>query len=86
MSDKTEEQIAAEKAAADAMRGAKANMEKVLSRCSSLEAALRAAAVNLRSAKKYIGEGCYTYPHSSKPQLARDLIEEQAAAADRAAG
>jgi hypothetical protein len=61
MTDKTEEQIAKDKAAVDAMRNAKSNMDAALARISTLEEALSGAIGGLLEAKRYISPSAYVY-------------------------
>lgn len=86
MADKTEEQIAAEKAAVASLRGAKANIETVLARCVTLENALRVAGENLRHAKNYVGERAYIYGTNGPTKAIRDHLEDQAQAALKLVG
>lgn len=81
MSDKTEEQIAAEKAAVAAMRNAKANMETAFDRIDTLTRALANAATFIESAKKYVPENAWRYRSEERLSTAFD----EAAAAARAA-
>jgi hypothetical protein len=83
MSDKTEEQIAKERDAVEAMRNAKANMTAALDRISTLEFALRAAVAALSRCKGYVGASSYTYPASGDRvtchvEIDRALAEAQA--------
>ena len=66
MTEKTEEQIAKEKAAVEAMRNARANMDAALSRIVTLESALSAARDDLTRTKQYIGAGAYTYGDNNR--------------------
>jgi hypothetical protein len=61
MADKTEEQIAKEREAIDAMRNAKANMTTALDRIATLERGLQDAVSALARAKTYVGPSCYVY-------------------------
>lgn len=54
MTDITEEKVARDKAAVDAMRNAKANMDYALTRISTLERALKDARDAIAHAKGYI--------------------------------
>jgi len=58
---KSDEQIAKEKAAVEAMRNAKANMESALARISDLEAALRSALDCIKRFKGYTPSTAYIY-------------------------
>lgn len=76
------ERLATEKAAVVALRGSTKAIETVLERNRNLEAALRVAGENLRSAKRYVGEYAYMASVSSQPQKrVTDVLEEQAQAA-----
>lgn len=81
MSEKTEEQIAKEKAAVDAMRNARANMDAALCRIVTLEHALRAARDNLGRTKTFIGPGVYVYEGR---QTVHAAIDEMVARASKA--
>ena len=61
MTDKTEEQLARERAAVASMSSAKANMENALNRIQSLEAALRSASRSITTLKGFIAPQVYTY-------------------------
>ena len=85
MTDATEEKIARDKAAVDAMRNAKSNMDAALARINTLECALERARANLTRTKDYIGRGAYIYPGNvSRP--VHDAIDEMAADAAKALG
>ena len=85
MTDATEEKIARDKAAVDAMRNAKSNMDAALARIATLEAGLERARANLTRTKDYIGRGAYTYP-GNVSRLVHDAIDEMAAEAAKALG
>lgn len=81
MSEKSEEQIANERAAVDAMRNAKANMTAALDRISTLEKALTSAQYSLSNIKQYIANGAYTYPSdSSRAKKCHDVVDDAVAA------
>lgn len=86
MANDDEARIAREKEAVAAMRNGKAHMETVLARVSSLEVALKLAGDNLRQAKRYVGDSCYTYVTGSDRKTVHALLEEQSAAALKVAG
>jgi hypothetical protein len=79
MTDKTEEQLAKEKASVDAMKNAKANMDAALSRISSLELALMRATESLIRAKANIGSNVYCYPSGGAAKLVHQRIDEEIA-------
>ena len=86
MSDKTEEQIAADKAALDAMRNARAHMDTALNRVATLERALIDAREALRGAKKFISDEVYRYPVGSERQSCHAWIDEAVCRATKALG
>lgn len=72
MSDKTDDQIAKEKAAVEAMRNARSNMAAVLDRVSTLEKALRDAAGQLDEAAKQMPNAyAYESRHTLKEYYAK---------------
>lgn len=81
MADKTEVELEKDREAVKAMSGSKGHMERVLSRVSTLESALKLAGNQLRDAKKFVGENCYTYPVSGNSRTVAATLEEQAQAA-----
>jgi len=81
--DKTEEQIAKERAAVEAMKNAKANMDGALQRIATLERALGTAREGLIKAKSYIPADAYGY-RSEKTR--RDEIDEIIATVGKAFG
>lgn len=85
MTDATEEKIARDKAAVDAMRNAKSNMDAALARISALESALQNARDHLLQSKGYIAAGVYTYPGQSQSTV-HDRIDGYIAAANKALG
>ena len=85
MTDATEEKIARDKAAVEAMRNAKSNMDAALTRIATLESALGTARDNLRLTKDYIGRGAYTYP-GNVSRTCHDAIDEMIAKAAKALG
>lgn len=78
-----EERAAANKAAVDAMKNAKANMGTVLERVDTLERALRVAGQNIASLKSYVAPGAYTYPISGNSKKAVDLFDDAVAAINK---
>ena len=68
MTNKTEEQVAKDKAAVEAMRNAKANMDTALGRIAGLENALSRAIEDLKRAKRDISPGVYCYPDGGRNQ------------------
>ena len=79
--EKTEEQIAKERAAVDSMRGATKNMSFAISRIDTLEWALKAARAALVRAKGYIGEDVYT-PHKASMTTCHKVLDDDIAAID----
>lgn len=77
MTEKTEEQIAKDKAAVEAMRNAKSNMDAALSRITDLERSLAYAADCLSKAKGYISSNVYCYPVSGNTQTVHNHIDGQ---------
>lgn len=61
MTEKTEEQIAKDRAAVEAMRNAKANMDTALGRIADLERALSEAALHIKRIKDYVPAAAYSY-------------------------
>lgn len=86
MTDRTEEQIARDKAAVDAMKNAKSNMDSALSRIAALESALMAARDDLGRVKAFIGAGAYAYPDGNNRQSVHDYIGTMVARATKALG
>jgi multidrug resistance efflux pump len=64
MTDKTEDKLAQERAAVEAMRNAKSNMASALARVETLESTLRNAQASISRLKGYIAPNVYTYPVS----------------------
>lgn len=60
--DKSDEEIARERAAVEAMKNAKSNMTAALDRIKTLETALRDASGIISTLKSYIAPNVYTYP------------------------
>lgn len=83
MTDKTDEQVAKEKAAVDAMRNARGNMATVLDRVGSLEGALRDAVTQLEAAAKHMPIDAYRY---ESRQTLKEFYNEQAAKARKVLG
>lgn len=84
--EKTEEQIAKEKAAVEAMRNAKANMDAALARITDLERSLAYALDCLKGSKNYISASVYSYPVNSTAKSIHALIDDQIAQARRPLG
>ena len=61
MTEKTEEQIAKEREATEAMKNAKANMDRVLARVETLTRALVTAKDSLGIVKNWVPENSYDY-------------------------
>lgn len=78
---KSDEQIAKEKAAVDAMKGAQANMTKALDRISTLERALSTASSNISRLKSYIAPGAYTYDSTNRKTCTSEADDAIAAIA-----
>lgn len=78
--DKTEDQIARERASVDAMKNAKSNMTAVLDRVATLERALSNAAATMSTLKGFIAPGAYTYPISGNSRKCTDLADDGIAA------
>lgn len=77
--DKTEEQVARDKAAVDAMKNAKANMDSALKRIETLELMLNRAIGDLRRAKSDISPTVYCYPNGSDKQTVHARIDAELA-------
>ena len=80
MMDKTDDQIARERASVEAMKNAKANMATVLDRVETLERALKAASTTMSTLKNYIAPGAYTYPSSNINRKCTDIADDGIAA------
>jgi hypothetical protein len=78
--EKTEDQIARERASVDAMRNAKANMTTVLARVETLEQALSSAKGTIGALKGFIAPGAYTYPISGNSRKCTDIADDAIAA------
>lgn len=83
MINKTEEQIAKEKASVAAMKNAKANMDAAISRISSLELALDRAINDLRRAQGDIGVNVYCYPSGGTAKKVHERINDEIASLRR---
>lgn len=77
MIEKTEEQIAREKASVDAMKNAKSNMDAAISRISTLESALSQSRQRIEAFKKFVPVGAYGY--RSETSLHDQMNEAMAA-------
>ena len=78
--EKTEEQIANEREAVNAMKNAKSNMTLALERINTLESALRQANNVISSLKSYIAPGAYTYPIQGNSRKCTDIADDGMAA------
>lgn len=78
--DKTDEKIAQERAAVEAMRHAKSNMTATLDRIGTLERALRDAASTMSSLKSYIAPQAYVYPVSGNSRKCTEIADDAMAA------
>lgn len=85
MTDKTEEQIAKEKAAVDAMRNAKGNMETALARISTLEIKLRGASQFISGLKDHVGPMSITMQGDNRLYV-KDTIQDEIAAIAKVLG
>lgn len=86
MTDKTEEQIARERAAIDAMKNAKSNMTVALDRIATLESALRNASGTIGTLSRYIGPDCYTYPNGSDRRTCKSVADDAIASIAKVIG
>jgi hypothetical protein len=80
MTDKTEEKIAQERAAVEAMRNAKSNMAATLARIETLERALESAKQSIARLKGYIAPCVYTYPVSGNSRTCTSEADDAIAA------
>jgi hypothetical protein len=80
MTDKTEDQIARERASVEAMKNAKANMATVLDRVETLERALRNASGTIGTLKGFIAPCSYQYPVNGKAVKCTELADDAVAA------
>lgn len=78
--DKTDDQIARERASVEAMKNAKANMATVLARVETLERALDCAKGTMSTLKGFIAPSAYTYPVSGNSRKCTDLADDGIAA------
>lgn len=78
--EKTDDQIARERASVEAMKNAKANMATVLDRVETLERALKTASSTMSTLKGFIAPGAYTYPVSGNSRKCIDLADDGIAA------
>lgn len=82
--EKNEEQIAAQKAAIEAMKNAKSNMGVALDRISQLERALADAISALRQAKEDISPKVYAYkPDNQSQRTVHERIDTQIASVSK---
>ncbi len=79
--EKTEEQIARERAAVDAMKNAKASMTGALERIATLESALDDARRSISSLKGYIAPTVYQYSNGSSAPVLCTVAADNAIAA-----
>jgi hypothetical protein len=84
--DKSEEQIAKEREAVEAMRNAKANMSAALDRIATLESALKLTIANLSQARTYISPSVYIYPIPGSNVTVHTQIDQWIAAAQAKLG
>lgn len=84
MTDQTEEQIAKNKAAVDAMRNAQKNMGSALNRIEDLERALKSASATISALKGYISPNVYQY--GSNSEKCTDVADRAIAAIAKALG
>jgi hypothetical protein len=84
--DKSDEQIAKEREAVEAMRNAKANMAAALDRIATLEGALKATIDSLGRARSYVSPSVYTYPIGSANQTVHAQIDQWIASAQSKLG
>ena len=80
--EKTDDQIARERASVEAMKNAKANMATVLDRVTTLERVLADASNTMRQLKTYIAPEAYTYP-TGTPRKCTELADDGMAAIAR---
>lgn len=78
--EKTEDLIARERAAVEAMKNAKSNMATVLARVETLERALDCAKGTMSTLKGYIAPGAYTYPVGGNSRKCADIADDAIAA------
>lgn len=76
MADITDEQIAKERAAVEAMKNARANMDASLNRIRTLEQKLQEALSSLRYYKTFVPAAAYSYEGKKK---LHDIMDECAA-------
>lgn len=79
--EKTEEQIAKERAAVDAMRNAKASMTGALERIATLELALDSARRSIGLLKGYISPMVYQYSNGNSTPVLCTVAADNAIAA-----
>lgn len=77
--EKTEEQIARDKSAVDAMRNAKSNMDAALARITDLERSLAYSVTYLSAAKGYISSNVYCYLTGGTQQSVHQRIDAEIA-------
>lgn len=78
--EKTEQQIARERAAVDAMKSAKSNMTEALGRIETLERALLSAQAAIGTLKGYIAPQVFTYPVSGNSRRCTEVADDAMAA------
>lgn len=75
MTEKTEEQIAREKAATDSLRNAQSNIRHSLDRIDTLEQAIRVALNHMNQHVRFVGSEAYVYEgKKSHQQIVREHI------------
>lgn len=80
MMDKTDDQIARERASVEAMKNAKANMATVLDRVETLERALESAKGTMSVLKGFIAPSAYTCPVGGNSRKCTDIADDGIAA------
>jgi ABC-type transporter Mla subunit MlaD len=83
MTEKTEDQIARERASVEAMKNAKANMATVLDRVETLERALRHASGTIGTLKGFIAPSAYQYPVGGSARKCTDIADDAMAAINK---
>lgn len=83
MTEKTEDQIARERASVEAMKNAKSNMAAVLERVDTLERALRNASGTIGTLKGFIAPNAYQYPVSGNARKCTDIADDAMAAINK---
>jgi hypothetical protein len=84
--EKSEETIVRERAAVEAMKGAKSNMALALDRISTLERALSTAGMTISQLKGFIAPDVYCYPHGNTPKKCRESADDAMASIAKVLG